>query len=225
MTRKEYSTTPAANLVRAFLDGREQAIRRKIGGTERRFCSYFKRQQAKEGKRWPFDFTPDAIEIEKLVGYLFLLRSNTPFWMRGPWVLKRSGTACDPTKSQDYLFDPQKPGERICTELPNSGDDQPKNFGEEFAVLLQKYWMLAFGFQDGKTSVLGIARLIFEANRIDNLTVGLLIRGESKGTVKGIAEELKHAVDEVNRSQAPTRRQRAETVRQRIRDLEKPRRK
>jgi 3'-phosphoadenosine 5'-phosphosulfate sulfotransferase len=90
---------------------------------------------------------------------------------------------------------------------------------------LQKYWMLAFGFQDGKTSVLGIARLIFEANRIDNLTVGLLGRDKTKETMSAIAEELKPGIDEVNRSQAPTRKQRAETVRQRIRDLDKPRRK
>ena len=206
MTFKDYKKTTAITRVRAYLDAREKALRRKVNATVERFLKFFE-HESKNQNRWPFDFEPKHDEIAKLINYLFELRhSPTPTWMRGPWIEARDGSLC-------------------ASQLPTSNDGEPKNCGEECLTLLRKYWQLAFGFQHGKTSVAGIAKMIFEAATIDNLTVGLLIRDSSKGNLKEVAKELKGSVDQVSRTDSPSTKKRTGTVRQKIRNLEKPRRK
>lgn len=220
MKPKEFTAAPASERIRRYLESKEKAFRRKLEHAVRRYLSHVNIEQRIHGNRWPYNFgpkheahekgrqrahppvPPSPDEIEKLINYLFQLRQDdTPTWMRGPWLTVRDGS-------------------QVATQLPNSSDADPKNFGEEFCHLLGKYWQLVFGYRHGRTEVRGIGRMIFEENRIDDLGVALLLRQSAHGeTLEQIGDQLKPYVDQVIRTQGPTRKKRARTVKQRLRDM------
>ena len=190
----------------------DAALNRRLADKITRFKRYFKAQQVAQRKArgtlwWPYNLEISNRQIGKLVDYLFeLRRGETPTWMRGPWK-----TAPDGTQYQ--------------SQLPTSSDFEPVNTGEEFAALLRIYWQLAFGYTDGKTSVQGIATVIFQANEIDPLGAHLLLRHDAGQSYPEIAAEVKQLAVQASRSLSPTARTLKKTVEQRARDLAKPRRK
>lgn len=212
MKSKQFANLPALERIKAHAATADAALESRLAYLVSRFKLHHnaqRREQIRRWKeaRWPYAFTIKDEEIGKLIRYLRQLRGGeTPTWMRGPWVKAMDGTLCR-------------------SQLPTSNDGEPANTGEEFAALLRRYWQLAFGYVHGRTQVEGVGAAIFKANEIDPLSVALLLRQDSGETMEQIANEVKPLAVDASRSNAPTSRTLKETVRQRLRDLGKARRK